>query len=416
MIAPSQLSAPSATIAADTAADVDWQAVVVGAGPAGAATAWRLAAQGVRTLLIDRHAFPRAKVCGCCLSSRAVRELELLAPDALPAAAVRLDAVRLAHRGRWARISLPAGRVVSRDLLDGHLVGHAISAGCHWLPGVHVSAVADDAHEQTARVTCSGDAATTGRGPHALRAGFVILAAGLADHVRITNGSANGAEPARHIASASRIGVGGVLPADACDLPDGELVMAVGRAGYCGLVRLEDGRIDVAAAFDRAAIARSTAPAQAIAALLADAGASACPLPHTDAVLAAAFRVTPPLTRHAPLVAGAARRILRVGDAAGYVEPFTGEGIGWAMTAARILAGALVAPLGLRSPAEAAHHYHAAHTRMFGRLHARCSLVAAGLRRPAVVAAAITAARALPLAARMVAPVVIGSESRRASA
>ena len=143
MIAPSWSDSITATLTADAAAGIAWQAIVVGAGPAGAATAWRLAARGVRTLLVDRHPFPRPKVCGCCLSPRAVRELRDLAPEALPDAAIPLESVLLAHGRRFAAVPLSAGRVISRDLLDPHLVGRAIAAGCHWLPGVHVASVVD---------------------------------------------------------------------------------------------------------------------------------------------------------------------------------------------------------------------------------------------------------------------------------
>jgi 2-polyprenyl-6-methoxyphenol hydroxylase-like FAD-dependent oxidoreductase len=128
-----------------------------------------------------------------------------------------------------------------------------------------------------------------------------------------------------------------------------------------------------------------------------------------DAILAASFRATPPLTRSAPLVAGASGRILRVGDAAGYVEPFTGEGMGWALTSARILAEAVDAPHGLRAPAGIAARYVAAHRLELQAVHARCRLVARGLRRPAVVATAVTAARAVPWAARRIVPLVIGA-------
>ncbi|NBC47906.1 MAG: FAD-dependent oxidoreductase [Gammaproteobacteria bacterium] len=51
------------------------QVIVVGAGPAGSATAYHLARAGIPTLLIDKAAFPRDKVCGDCLSPRAQRYL-----------------------------------------------------------------------------------------------------------------------------------------------------------------------------------------------------------------------------------------------------------------------------------------------------------------------------------------------------
>lgn len=400
----------AATLTWHEAGRHDWQAVVVGAGTAGAATALRLAAGGLRTLLVERHDFPRDKVCGCCLSQRAVCELGRLGDGALPAAAVPLGTVRLAHRGRWARLPLPAGRVVSRAALDASLVRLAIAAGAHWLPGVQVAVVDDTADRPGEAVTVllRPEGRASSAGPP-LRASLVVLAAGLVDHVRIAGPASATRVPAHRIARGSRIGVGGILPPTCCELPAGELVMAVGRDGYCGIVRLEDGRVDLAAAIDRAAVARHADPAEVIIDILEQ--ATPVPgrlLPTARAVRDGAFRVTPALTRHAPLVAGSSGRIFRIGDAAAYVEPFTGEGMGWALSSARILAESVLGPSGLLPPAEAAAAYRAAHRRSFGPVHARCRFVAGILRRPLAVAAAVAVARGLPWAARRLLPAVIG--------
>ena len=54
---------------------LDWDAIVIGAGPAGALAARQIALQGLHTLLIDGKHFPRAKVCGGYLNSRALQAL-----------------------------------------------------------------------------------------------------------------------------------------------------------------------------------------------------------------------------------------------------------------------------------------------------------------------------------------------------
>src|ERR671932_1764125 len=51
-------------------------AVIVGAGPGGAATAHFLARRGLQVLLVDRSAFPRDKTCGDGLTPRALRVLD----------------------------------------------------------------------------------------------------------------------------------------------------------------------------------------------------------------------------------------------------------------------------------------------------------------------------------------------------
>src|SRR5438045_8384661 len=64
-----------------------WDAVVVGAGPAGSATALLLARAGARVLLLDRARFPREKPCSEYLSPESTRVLARLGQDVLAAVA-----------------------------------------------------------------------------------------------------------------------------------------------------------------------------------------------------------------------------------------------------------------------------------------------------------------------------------------
>jgi flavin-dependent dehydrogenase len=421
VISPSTSSTPPAHDA------IIWDVIVVGAGPAGAAAALRLATAGRRVILVDRDHMPRGKVCGCCLSPAAVGELERLeslAPDAwgdVAATAIPLVAVRLAAGGRRARIPLAGGVVLSREALDTALVAAAVAAGTTWLPGATVVAVTDPAASAAAgRATSAGGVTVSLRmrgddsrgsrgGGFTLRGHTVILAAGLSDSVRVAVGGGRAERPQRIRSIVSRLGIGVVMTAAdiagwrpaIADLPPGELLMAVGREGYCGIVRLEDGRFDLAAAIDRAAVGRTGRPADAVDAILSAAGGEAALGPPPDMP----WRATPPLTHTAPLVAGPGRRIFRGGDAAGYVEPFTGEGIGWALAAGRLVAEAL---LGTTSPAAAAALFERTHAAHFGPRHARCRLVARSLRMPFVVAATVRAADFAPWAARRLAPAVVG--------
>ena len=475
----SPVSDVAATLTAGAAAAIEWDAIVVGAGPAGAATAIRLARGGRRVLLVDRGRMPRPKVCGACLSPRGVAEVGALMAGADGRVGVPLAAVRLVAAGRRTTIPMQGGVVWSREALDTTLVRTAIAAGVAWLPDTAVSviavaggtvaggtvpgnAVAD--HVAVSLAAASGASAGT-PSTHVVRADVAIIAAGLADTIRIDDGTEAGGrsrndDAARRtttpnrggtVRSGSRIGLGVVLEADLPDVgsaaamigppPSGELVMAVGRGGYCGIVRLEDGRLDVAAAVDRRIVAQAGSPAEAIAQILATATAAGRDkkrvaarvsargdLDHTgrdDAALApefvdpdlvdpvliaavrsAAVRATPPLTRTAPLVSGSGR-VFRVGDAAGYVEPFTGEGMGWALAAARVLADLL---LDHASPATS---YPRAHAAAFGRPHDRVWRVARGVRHPVVAAAAVRLAAAAPRVAARVLPFVTGSAARR---
>jgi len=80
-----------------------YDVVVVGAGPAGAVTAFTAARRGLEVLLLDRAVFPRFKVCGCCLNARALNTLERvgLADVVVELGAARLD--RLDIRGNVVR-------------------------------------------------------------------------------------------------------------------------------------------------------------------------------------------------------------------------------------------------------------------------------------------------------------------------
>jgi flavin-dependent dehydrogenase len=190
-----------------------------------------------------------------------------------------------------------------------------------------------------------------------------------------------------HAAAGARIGVGAELAAPDYPVAPGELRMVVTSVGYAGLVRVEGGALDVAAAVDAASL-RGAAPEQVVAGILAEGG-----LPPLPEVTTHAWRGTPALTRIGEDVG--ADRLFRVGDAAGYVEPFTGEGIGWALGD-----GMAVAELASRalegSPQDTLtewRRYRAARWTTAERL---CRALARTLRRPRTVALGVAALRAAP--------------------
>lgn len=393
-----------ATVDAREAAEVRWDVLVIGAGPAGAAAAIRLARLGMRVLLVDRGRFPRPKVCGCCLSPAAMRELAALdLPAECSPRPVPLAAVWIACAGREARVGTTGGATLSREALDTTLVQAAIRAGAAWLPAVTVTEIEHTNAEAVATIRDAAHATAE------VRAGVVVIAAGLADAIRIRRrgvgrAAAIVARPRRTV-PASFIGLGVTLRADAGTLPEGQLVMAVGRAGYAGIVRLEDGRIDVAAAVDPAAMAAAGSPAVVLDTILAEVGGMARESAPSHELTTVAIRATPPLTHTTSLTADAACTIVRIGDAAAYVEPFTGEGMGWALASGRVLADTLLANT---SPAVFHARFTAAHGRVFAAHHARCRRVAAVVRRPWLFASAVRAAQLAPAVAARAVPWVIG--------
>ena len=112
-----------------------------GAGPAGSLAALALAGWGVPTLLVERSTFPRYKVCGCCIDgrTRAVLERAGVADVLARSGAVPLTSVRMGADKRSARLSLAGGFALSRERFDAALVGRAVRAGAHFLPGTRAS-------------------------------------------------------------------------------------------------------------------------------------------------------------------------------------------------------------------------------------------------------------------------------------
>ncbi|MFU8885861.1 MAG: NAD(P)/FAD-dependent oxidoreductase, partial [Cyanobacteriota bacterium] len=294
-----------------------WDVVVVGAGPAGGLAALDLAQRGLRVLLVEKREYPRWKVCGCCLNAQAQAVLAAVGQGQLIDAqgGLPLRRLQLGHRGQRASLALPDGRALSRERFDQALVEAAIGAGASFRASTTAQLGPADA---TGRVVTLQDRG--GRQPQTVRAKVVLVAAGLAQRC-IPASEAGAPIIQRH----SRIGAGCVLPDAAAAYPAGSIHMAIGREGYVGLVRREDGQLNLAAAFDRQAL-QGAGGANAARAVLTSAG-----LPIPAGLEQARWQVTPALSRRAAVVAG--ERFLVLGDAAGYVEPFTGEGMAWALTA-----------------------------------------------------------------------------------
>jgi geranylgeranyl reductase family protein len=118
-----------------------FDAIVVGAGPAGSVTAYLLARAGAKTLLLDRARFPRDKPCGGGLTVRAVRELPV---DPAPVVEDSVDTFELGldYRRRVERKSSePLVLMTQRRRLDGFLAEQAASAGADFRDGQKVTGI-----------------------------------------------------------------------------------------------------------------------------------------------------------------------------------------------------------------------------------------------------------------------------------
>lgn len=352
----------AATVDLAGIADRSWDTIVVGAGPAGSMAAREAAKLGLQVLLIDRDSFPRSKVCGCCLNQAGQKLLGSDGLASIQAEGVPLRSYHLATGGRNVTLALSGNVAISRDQLDACLIRSAIQAGASFLDGAEANLLPG---RGCVRVERGGQVlSTAGK--------LVIMATGLG-----ASGVPRDAAPPIRAAATSRLGAGIVIESTHADYQLGTLYMACNAEGYVGIVRLEDGRVDLAAALDGAAVKRTGGIAPVVEGVISDAR-----LPPLGESIASGWRGTPRLSQRPTQPYGAG--FLLIGDAAGYVEPFTGEGIGWALAAGRA-----VAPLASRVAADPRYDAGPDWSRTFrsvvGRRMAACRALSWLLRRPRLV-------------------------------
>jgi geranylgeranyl reductase family protein len=144
-----------------------WDVVVVGAGPAGSSAARVAAERGARVLLLDAARFPRYKTCGGGLIGTSLAHLP---PEALEAVERRADTATFSLRGgphRRVRTTSPFLSLVRREVLDQALVDAAVRAGATFRDHIRVTHVEE---------TAAGVSLRTGS--QALEAGAVVGADG----------------------------------------------------------------------------------------------------------------------------------------------------------------------------------------------------------------------------------------------
>ncbi|HZW05847.1 MAG TPA: FAD-dependent monooxygenase, partial [Phycisphaerales bacterium] len=279
--------------------------------------------------------------------------------------------------GRQAEFSRAGGVAISRAVLDVLLVDRAVAAGAEFRARTAAAVAGVEGDGWRVRLR-------SGEAERSVTAGLVVAADGL------NGGSLSelGAFSAQ-VSSRSWFGVGGVVVSRRAGPERGAVEMNVGRHGYVGLVRLSDGTLNVAAALDPAWTKRVGGPAAAIGAVLEEAGAPALDL------RASRLTGTAHLTRRRASVA--VPGVLVVGDAAGYVEPFTGEGMSWALAGAAGAAGMVNAGAHGEELAAAWSRWHASRVQSRQRV---CTAVRLVLRRPVLVRALLGVIGAVPAAAR----------------
>ncbi|MBI5876009.1 MAG: geranylgeranyl reductase family protein [Chloroflexi bacterium] len=142
--------------------------IVIGAGPAGAAAARRLAQRGLSVLILERYRLPRYKPCGGGLTHKVFERLDF---DIAPVVEARTHRFVLSYDSETPfsrRRDAPAATMVMRDRFDALLTQKAVEAGAQLQDGVIVDRVEPDDDGVTVRTKAD-----------AFRARFVVGADGV---------------------------------------------------------------------------------------------------------------------------------------------------------------------------------------------------------------------------------------------
>ena len=295
---------------------------IVGAGPAGASAAHVIASHGFPVVMLERARLPRDKVCGEGCTPRAVRNLErmgLLSSLESEAAEVT-HAFMVSPGGVELLTQLPpsihGGRalVIPRTTLDMRLVERAVRAGASLREGVHVEGI--DFRASGARIRC--------RGGEVVRADLVIGCDGIPSVVRRSVGAPPFAPcqvayamraifdnvRLEHATALALIWNRDVLPAYGWvfPLPNGRANVGIG-------IRMDQMRargVTLSTLYERF-----------------------LELPRVRTLLRGARPTTRAMGHGLPMTtrpgAFVYERALLAGDAAGFVNPLTGEGIEYAL-------------------------------------------------------------------------------------
>lgn len=362
-----------------------WDAIVIGAGPAGAFCAFQLASAGKKVLLLDKAHFPRPKVCGCCLNQSAYRVLQRAGLDGIFVSngAVPLSSLELFDGAASATMQITGSFALSRICLDTALIRAAEAAGA-----VFVSGVAASVCQQVSAVSrvqiVSKEMVVDGASDfeEVLESKVTIVADGLNGHSLDRLPEFNTV-----VAADARFGCGTTFAnASASSLTNGyslangyyrsgRIYMACQQGGYVGLVVLESGDIDIACALDRSYVRQQGSLALAIAAILKQCD---LPLPVTfEEFSSKQWHGTDLLTRRRNKISG--QCLFVVGDACGYPEPLTGEGIAWALESAEAVAPLAISAIEQWSDALAVQ-WQQVHGRLVNRRHLKSRVIAYSLR------------------------------------
>jgi menaquinone-9 beta-reductase len=322
--------------------------LVVGAGPGGSTTAYHLARAGLDVLLLERSAFPREKVCGDGLTPRAVNALVRMGVDVDDPGFERHGGLRIFSRKVTLELPWPTlssypghGLMRTRAEFDELLARRAEKAGAVLRERTEAVAPIVEGGWVTGVTVRSGD--EPGADPRQVRARFVVACDGASSRlagqvgVRRIGNRPLGVAARRYYRTSYRPGPWLDVW---MDLWDGDAILP----GYGWLFPLADGTVNLGAGLLNTFKGFKDLSAQRV----FDAFVRMLPERYgIDESAAIGRTLSGPLPMGFNRSPSAVPGMLVVGDAAGIVNPFNGEGIAYAMEsgelAAELLERALVA-------------------------------------------------------------------------
>ena len=341
--------------------------VVVGAGPAGSAAATFLAQAGHRVMLLEKASFPRDKVCGDALTPRAVKALQLLGlhdeAEGTPSGWARQEGLRMYGGGvvldlPWPRLDdFPSHSVTAtRAVFDHTLAQHAVANGAQL---EEQTEAIEPVWLTAAQERISGVRYRRADGRHGIvRASVVVAADGNSSRIAVGAGLHRDRTRPMGVAIRSYYRT----PRSVIDVMEGFLEMRIPAAngttgerlpgellpGYGWIFPLDGGLVNVGwGLLDSSTHFGSTNYRAVLARWVAS-------LPPEWEMNPATEEGTPrsaglPMAHNRrPLVH---RGLVLIGDSAGMVNPFNGEGISYAIEAAALAAEAIDRALATRSDA-----------------------------------------------------------------
>jgi menaquinone-9 beta-reductase len=374
--------------------------LVVGAGPAGAIAALVAARAGARVRILDRSSFPRDKLCGDTVNPGTMATLARLgvAVDVerrgLPVEGMMVTGEGVTICGRYP--DGLRGRSIRRSDLDWILLRAAIDAGCEFDPGVNVRGASLRGTRQ--REAIRGLEVVSRTRVMSIPASAVIVADGRRSTLAFGLGFLrHPPRPRRWAIGAYFTGVRGPEMAISAGGTVGE--MHIRPHGYIGVAPTPDGLTNVC-------LVRPFTPGETglrfPSAVLQRAIAS-------DAVLrdrfASAVAISTPVVL-GPLAVDATGRapidgVVFAGDAAGFIDPMTGDGLQFAIRGGELAAQAVLGALASGWPG--AHEAYAnARAAAFGGKWRFNRALRAVVASPAAIALGGVGARLAPAAVRAV--------------